>query len=115
MIPFRLKKGKKKFIREIKVENKFEEKFIIKKKERSWRLRIAIFLARLENISRSLPSIENKISKLQVKLKQRHVQVSSLKDTLKITNQIRIYTHTHIYTYIVHKLSYLNFIQLSIY
>lgn len=63
----------------------------------------------------SLPSIENKISKLQVKLKQRHVQVSSLKDTLKVTNQIRIYTHTHIYTYIVHKLSYLNFIQLSIY
>lgn len=76
MIPFRLKKGKEKFIREIKAENKFEEKFIIKKKkERSWRLRIAIFLARLENISRSLPSIENKISKLQVKLKQRHVQV----------------------------------------
>lgn len=56
MIPFRLKKGKEKFIREIKAENKFEEKFIIKKKkERSWRLRIAIFLARLENISRSLP------------------------------------------------------------
>lgn len=99
MIPFRLKKGKEKFIREIKAENKFEEKFIIKKKERSWRLRIAIFLARLENISRSLPSIENKISKLQVKLKQRHVQVSSLKDTLKITNQIRIYTHTYIYIY----------------
>lgn len=33
MIPFRLKKGKEKFIREIKAENKFEEKFIIKKKK----------------------------------------------------------------------------------
>lgn len=99
MIPFRLKKGKEKFIREIKAENKFEEKFIIKKKERSWRLRIAIFLARLENISRSLPSIENKISKLQVKLKQRHVQVSSLKYVENNKSNTYIYTHTYIYIY----------------